>query len=88
MTQNYLQTVRQGAKLSSAVLAEPQSLLLSFRLLGPRQGERGGEEEASLQAPVCWILRADRRSYGGRSNHMRTLGREMEEDIFNVYSNN
>lgn len=76
-TTDYLQAVRQSAELSSAVTTEPRSLLLGFGLLGPRQGERGGEEEAGLQAPVRWILCAHGGSYGGRSNGLRTLGGDI-----------
>lgn len=80
----YLQTVRQGVKLSPAVLAKPQSLLLSFGVFSPGKGERGGEEEASLKAPVCWVLCADGRSYGGRSNGLGTLEREAGEGIYYI----
>lgn len=74
-----LQTVRQSVKLSPAVLAKPQSLLLSFGVFSPGKEERGGEEEASLKAPVCWVLCADGRSYGGWSNGLGTLERETGE---------
>lgn len=77
--------MRQSAELSSAVLAEPQSFLLGFGMLCPGQGERGGEEEASLQAPVCRVLCAHGRSYGRGSDGLRTLGREMEGDFFNTF---
>lgn len=78
----------QSAKLSSAVLAKPQSFLLSFGVFCPGEGERGGEEEASLQAPVCWELCADGRSYGGWSNGLGTLERETGEDNFKTYLDN
>lgn len=75
----YLQTVWQSVKLSPAVLAKPQSLLLSFGVFSPGKGERRGEEEASLEAPVCWVLCADGGSYGGWSNGLGTLERETGE---------
>lgn len=58
----HLEAVRQDAVVSPAVLAQPQSLLLGFGLLGPGQAQRGGEQEASLQAPVGRELGADWRS--------------------------
>ena len=71
-----LKTVWQGAEVSSAVVAKPQSFLLSFGVFCPGEGERGGEEEPSLQAPVSWVLGADRWSNGGRSDGGGTLQRD------------
>lgn len=48
----YLDAVGQRAELSPAVLLQPLRLLLGPGVLRPGQGERGGEEEARLQAPV------------------------------------
>lgn len=72
----HLQTVWQGAELSSAMLTQPQSFLLGFRVLCPGEGEWGGEEEASLQAPVRWVLCADRRCNRGWSNGLGTLAKQ------------
>lgn len=69
----HLQIGRQRAKPSSTVLTDSHSFLLCFRLFGPRKGERGGEEEARPQAPICRILRAHRGCNGGRSNGLGAL---------------
>lgn len=60
----YLWTVWQGTELCLAVLAEPLSFFLSFELLCPWKGDQRGQEETSLQAPVCWILGAHRSCSG------------------------
>lgn len=54
----------QGTELCPAVLAEPLSFFLSLELLCPWKGDQRGQEETSLQAPVCWILGAHRSCSG------------------------
>lgn len=72
-TSSYLQTQWGDAELSSAAVAEPHRLLLSLRLLRPRQRQRGSEEEAGFQTPVCWVFPAGGRGNGGRSNGLGAL---------------
>lgn len=69
----HLQAVRQGGKLRPTVLAQAQRLLLGFGVFGPGQAQRRGEEEAGLQAPVGWVLGAQRRGDGGRGDGLGTL---------------
>ena len=47
------------------MLSEAGSLLLGLGFLGPGEGQRGGEEDAGLEAPVRGVLHADRGRYGG-----------------------
>lgn len=75
----YLQAVWQRDEVSSEVLTQPCGLLLSFGVLGPGQGEGGGEEEARLQAPVWGKHCAHGGGDGGRSNGLGALGRDIEE---------
>lgn len=85
LARTHLQAVGQGGELRPAVLAQALRLLLGLEVLGPGEAQRRGEEEAGLQAPVGWILGAQRRGDGGRGDGLGTLDKTNAFDCTTLH---